>query len=578
MGRVAPYILFGLAYFAACALAIATSRIGGGVALVWIATALLAAKLSVVPAASHRAYLLAAGAASFMATGTLGLGWQAAAPLALVNMAEGYIAAMILLRVERRMGGEAPDLIGRAFLISSLAPLFTVLPGALIATWVTQVAFIESVKNWLIGHVLGYLVLGPMFAMCLRGNLSSWFSDLLTLRRRPAAAALLLVGVTSAACFAQTTMPLLFLPTLTLVVLTYFAGREGAAVGIVMVGIIGGIQTLHGFGPVSLMEETPTFRLQFFEFYLAMNCLAMLPVSAALAARDRLMVQLTQSESRYRLLSNNVTDIVLATTPAGIIRFISPSVRNYGPFTPDELQGRSALDLISPEFHEIIRHAQQRTLRAGGEPVQVEYVGMTGDGKRRWFETVQRCLYDDDGRPIEVVGTVREVSARKALESQLSITAQTDLLTGLPNRRALVEAVEMSLAGGEGGAMALLDLDHFKQLNDRFGHQVGDIALRHFAQIAASCLRGSDVLARWGGEEFAVLLPGASTAQASIICQRLIDTVAEAKLVCADTVISLTVSVGISPLVRDFDLAMRSADQALYRSKSEGRARLSIAA
>ena len=75
-----------------------------------------------------------------------------------------------------------------------------------------------------------------------------------------------------------------------------------------------------------------------------------------------------------------------------------------------------------------------------------------------------------------------------------------------------------------------------------------------------------------------MLLPGASTAQASAICQRLIDTLAAAKLVCADAVISLTVSVGISPLGRDFDLAVRNADEALYKSKREGRARLSIAA
>lgn len=579
MVRIAPIVVFGLAYFSACALTIATSRIGGGLALVWIATALLAAKLRVVPASQHRPYLLAAAIGSYTATGLFGLGWLAAVPMTFINLSEGWIAAKVLQQGERRRGGNSPNLIGGNFLLSALvAPLCTVIPGAVIATVTTDVAFWASARNWMVGHVLGYLVFGPAFAMCLRGNMSRWFAELSSFKRLPTLLCLVMVIVASGICFGQSSLPLLFLPTLALVLLTYYGGREGAAAGLVLLAAIGGVLSLNGLGPITLMHAAPASRLQFFQAYLALTSLTLLPISAALAAQTRLFGQLQLSEERYRLLSDNVTDIVLSMTPGGTIKFVSPSIRNFGPYTPEDVIGRHALDLVDAEFHGIVREAQARTLLAKGEPVQLEYVGITYEGERRWFETNQRALLDTTGAVTEVVGTVREISARKALENKLTITALTDALTGLPNRRALLDTVELTRGTGAESAIALLDLDHFKQLNDRHGHEVGDKALRHFAQVAQSCLRATDMVARWGGEEFAVLLPGANCAQAAAIVQRILDRLVATPLVHDQSQIALTVSAGVASLGNDLDLALSQADAALYRSKHDGRARLSIAA
>lgn len=579
MAGIAELIRFGLAYFSACALAIATSRIGGGVALVWIATAFLAAKLSVLPKASQRPYLVVAAIGSFVATGFAGVGWLAAGPMALINVSEGWIAALILRKSERLGEDETPDLIGGAFLLSAIvAPLCTVVPAATIASLVTDIAFAESARNWLIGHVLGYLVLGPAFAMCLRGNLRRWTADLFTMKRMAPSLCVLLVIVTSALSFGQSELPLLFLPTLAMVLLTYYGGREGASAGLLLLTAIGGIFSLRGFGPIMLINDGTVARLQFFQAYLALNCVALLPVSAALSSRDRLFERLRISEGRYRLVSDNVTDIVISMTPGGVIKFVSPSIRNFGPYSPEDVVGRHALDLVDPEFHDIVRAAQARTLQVQGAPVQLEYVGITYEGERRWFETNQRCLTDANGAVTEVLGTVREISARKALERKLAVTAQTDPLTGLPNRRALLREVERTVAAGAQNAIALLDLDHFKRLNDCHGHEAGDFALRHFAQVAQSCLRTTDMLARWGGEEFAVLLPGADSEQAAAIVQRILDALAATQLAHNRSQIALSVSAGIAPLGADLDLALRQADLALYQSKQDGRARLSIAA
>ncbi len=153
--------------------------------------------------------------------------------------------------------------------------------------------------------------------------------------------------------------------------------------------------------------------------------------------------------------------------------------------------------------------------------------------------------------------------------------AATDDLTGLANRRALKDAMGVGDAGHS--ALILLDLDHFKRINDTLGHQAGDAALRHFAQILKGALRVGDVAARVGGEEFAVWLPGADMALALEIAERLRALVAERPFRFQGSEHALTVSCGVSTCpvpIGHPDNLMSTADAALYRAKREGRNRV----
>ena len=170
------------------------------------------------------------------------------------------------------------------------------------------------------------------------------------------------------------------------------------------------------------------------------------------------------------------------------------------------------------------------------------------------------------------------------LEQRHAESARTDVLTGLANRRSLeqagVEAVQQAHRLGHPLSLLMLDLDHFKTINDRFGHDVGDRALCHAARQFQTALREQDLLGRWGGEEFVALLAGADLEQAKAIAQRCIDSLAEGSLQLADDeALVLGVSMGVASLrpVEGFDTLVRRADAALYRAKQSGRGRFCVA-
>ena len=165
----------------------------------------------------------------------------------------------------------------------------------------------------------------------------------------------------------------------------------------------------------------------------------------------------------------------------------------------------------------------------------------------------------------------------RGMMRQLEDLAATDELTGLYNRRHFLRVAADALSGLEPGqqhGLALVDLDHFKRINDRHGHAAGDRVLQRFARVARSCLRDHDVIARYGGEEFVLLLPYTDARQVAACCERL----RRAFAATDDNdvgVNDLSLSVGMTLILPDDDLdeALQRADQALYRAKGEGRDR-----
>lgn len=162
--------------------------------------------------------------------------------------------------------------------------------------------------------------------------------------------------------------------------------------------------------------------------------------------------------------------------------------------------------------------------------------------------------------------------------------ATRDELTGCFNRRAMIERLsEEALRSARSGTalcVVLLDLDHFKRINDSFGHAAGDEVLRGFAEIARSRLRGTDVLARWGGEEFLLMLGSTDAAHAEPCVQRLLDSVAEARFPCLSGQTVVTCSAGLAESRGGESIAavIERSDRALYRAKDQGRNRLMTAA
>lgn len=166
---------------------------------------------------------------------------------------------------------------------------------------------------------------------------------------------------------------------------------------------------------------------------------------------------------------------------------------------------------------------------------------------------------------------------------RLALLAITDGLTGLYNHRhfqeKLGEAFEASTRSGEPMAVLILDVDHFKRVNDRYGHVTGDRLLIDLSNLLAGFVRAGDIVARYGGEEFALILPGAPPAEAHLVAERIRSQVSERPL--GDSSISISVSVGVAshPAVgcRSAAELLRRADEALYRAKRVGRNRVVVA-
>jgi diguanylate cyclase (GGDEF)-like protein len=165
-------------------------------------------------------------------------------------------------------------------------------------------------------------------------------------------------------------------------------------------------------------------------------------------------------------------------------------------------------------------------------------------------------------------------------DEALIMMATTDHLTGATTRHAFLDAAagifKSSDRSGRPVSALFVDVDHFKRINDTYGHAFGDTALQRVAALIDKCLRDSDLSCRYGGEEFMVLLPNADGAAAEMVAQRILEEVRQTRF-DEQPAFSLTISIGVAtrvpPSKQEMDAVFRAADKAMYRAKREGRDR-----
>ena len=296
----------------------------------------------------------------------------------------------------------------------------------------------------------------------------------------------------------------------------------------------------------------------------------------------RLAVDLEHSESRLSALVSHTSDIIAILAPDGTVLYESPTVERVLGYTPDEIRGTNAFDLIHHDDLAAVVEGLARSLSHPGIDRPQDLRARHRDGSWRYLEVISNNLMDDPAVH-GIVITLRDVSERKALEEQLRHQALHDPLTGLANRTLFVDRAEQARAraGRSGARMALLfiDLDGFKEINDGLGHDVGDDALRAVADRLGTALRSGDAAVRLGGDEFAVLMEDiGDSAQLLPIVERLHVSLSSPYDIDQQRVlVPMSIGVAVSPPGGAApEELLRHADIAMYRAKARGRARVEV--
>lgn len=285
--------------------------------------------------------------------------------------------------------------------------------------------------------------------------------------------------------------------------------------------------------------------------------------------RDRLLVSALES----------VANGIVITDRDAHIEWVNPAFETLTGYRREEAMGHRPAELVksglqSQEFYE----EMWKTLLAG-RTWRGEIVNKKRDGSLYNEELIITPVHDEAGAIRHFVGVKQDISVRKHLEAELHNLATTDPLTGLPNRRQFLSSLEQESARLQRfqestAALLMLDLDHFKLVNDSYGHATGDMVLRRFAVLVRDSLRKTDLAGRLGGEEFAILLIGSDLAGAQEFADRLREQFSAETLSIDGKTVHSTVSIGVTQLRPEdssADEALARADKALYRAKTQGR-------
>ena len=245
----------------------------------------------------------------------------------------------------------------------------------------------------------------------------------------------------------------------------------------------------------------------------------------------------------------------------------------------EELKGRLIKDVLPAEAARVIMNAIQHTIDTG-KPQVIEYKLPVLSGEERWFEGRIALMEKDRAGHSRVVFIANDISKRAQLYQDVQRMAMQDPLTGCYNRRHFNSRFEMemqrTLRYRRPLAMMTMDIDHFKQVNDQFGHPTGDQVLCSLVRLCQSQMRTIDLLARYGGDEFAILMPETSLEGASQAVERLLGEIRKISIVTPKGSCSVTVSIGIAGVEAGckeactVEVVMKRADQALYEAKSAG--------
>lgn len=266
------------------------------------------------------------------------------------------------------------------------------------------------------------------------------------------------------------------------------------------------------------------------------------------------------------------------------ITYVNPAFEKLMGYPADEMIGQSPNLLNGPNTDKQTRYKINRALRKG-KGIRTELQKYSKNGQAHWLDINIVPLHDDKGKLQCFASIERDLSRYKKMERQLANMALFDSLTGALNRAAFMQHAEKEFSRAKrynrSLSVMMIDIDHFKDVNDRYGHAAGDHVLQIFVEAIEEEIRSTDVLGRVGGEEFTLLLPDTTIKSASYLAERVRERINKYPYIAGMHLIEITASLGVAVMTKkdnDFKDILNRADQALYKAKHAGRNRVKLAA
>ncbi len=293
--------------------------------------------------------------------------------------------------------------------------------------------------------------------------------------------------------------------------------------------------------------------------------------------RKRAEIDLKRSEEQKRSIFNSTTSVIFIKDRDGRYLFVNTMYEKLFHISDEEINGKTDYDIF-PTASADSFHANDLMVIERGEVIEIEESVPHDDGEHVYIAT-KIPLKDESGMIYGVCGMATDITERKEMENKIQHMATHDALTGLNNRikmeQLLNDEIKRASRYDHSLSVFILDLDHFKRINDTFGHQVGDRVLAVFAHILEISIRNTDHAARYGGEEFVVILPETPLTKAEELAERLCKTIFDHPVPTkTDKNIRITTSIGIASFpehAHDLQGLLEAADSAMYAAKKAGR-------
>lgn len=301
--------------------------------------------------------------------------------------------------------------------------------------------------------------------------------------------------------------------------------------------------------------------------------------------KKRLEEQLNLSMKRFEAVVNNAYDGIITIDEQQNIKLFNDAAQSMFGYSEQEIVGQPLTKLLPDKYqnkhHGYVEGFKRSQVDSRPMQTRAAVQGLRKDGSEFAIEvTISKIRIADN---VEFTAVIRDISEKNQLLEELILSSRRDPLTELYNRRYFTELLNAEITRSKrfkrGFSLLMLDIDHFKSINDRFGHTCGDAALIAFSKTLTNSIREVDTSCRWGGEEFLVLLPEIPKETAMIVAEKIRQNIENLETIYEGDLIKLTVSVGLeyfSGETIEMSNMINKVDQILYKAKNTGRNKISI--